>query len=358
MRTLFITISPSPYIVFFCNQVAIKFGSLFKVIYCSKPSTMPWDKLQIDHNYILLNPKKISFLNRNYLFDISIWHSIKEFNPDAIVVCGFQLPMVLGILFSYLHKRKLFFMSDAWELKDKNLTFIHKFLRRFTYKNAAGFFPVSEKGKLNYLTYNVPSEKIFIVPYTIDIDLYSKFSTKSLGERKYDILFSGQFIERKLPLFFVEIAKMLKVRRGELKIMILGYGPLEQVFLNKLEANQLDYHFAGFIEPGELAEYYGDSKLFLFTTKEDSWGVVANEAIATQTPVITSTHAGAAGELVIDGVNGFVLPHNVEIWVDRINLLLNNPLLYSQFQYNCVNIIREYSAEKAVSNFIKGLMLK
>jgi len=358
MKILLITITPSPYIVFFCNQVAINLGSSFKVIYCSNNSSMPWDKSKINHSHSILISKKVTFLNKNYLFDISAWGIIKDFSPDIIVVCGFQLPMILGIIFSYLYKRKLYFMSDSWELKEKKLSKLHKLIRKISYKNASGFYPVSEKGKQNFLTYNIPESKIFIVPYTIDIELYSEYSSKTLEEREYDILFSGQFIERKLPFFFAEIAKKLKNRRGSLKILILGYGPLEKKFLDKLKEYELEYHFAGFVEPSELYKYYAKSKLFLFTTNEDSWGVVANEAVASCTPVITSQFAGAAGEIVQDGINGFVLPLNTDIWVDKIDWLLSNPQIYRQLQQNCQHIIKDYTAEKAVISFMKGLILK
>jgi glycosyltransferase involved in cell wall biosynthesis len=358
MRILFITITPSPYIVYFCNQVAVSLGSLFNAIYCSKSSAMQWDKLSITHGHTFLNSKRIKYLNQNYLIDFSIWQTIKNFNPEAIIVCGFQFPMILGIIFSIIQKRKLYFMSDAWELKEKKLSPIHKLVRKISYKKANGFYSVSQKGKQNFINYNVAPSKIFIVPYTIDIDSYSKYSNKSISDREYDILFSGQFIPRKMPLFFAEIAKKLKAKRGVLKILIIGSGPMENEFLNKLSESGLEFYFAGFIEPNALAEYYAKSKLLLFTTIEDSWGVVANEAVAASTPVIISPNAGAAGEIVQDGVNGFILPLDSDIWADKIDYLLNNRDLYGQFQKNCQRIIKDYSAEKAVNSFMQGLLLK
>ena len=40
----------------------------------------------------------------------------------------------------------------------------------------------------------------------------------------------------------------------------------------------------------------------------ETWGLVINEAMAFGLPIVTTTGTGAAGEIVIDGDNGYVVP--------------------------------------------------
>jgi glycosyltransferase involved in cell wall biosynthesis len=64
----------------------------------------------------------------------------------------------------------------------------------------------------------------------------------------------------------------------------------------------------------ELPEVFSKARIFLFPTKFDCWGLVANEACAAGLPVFISPHAGAAGELVKSGINGYVLELDVNVW--------------------------------------------
>jgi putative transposase len=53
----------------------------------------------------------------------------------------------------------------------------------------------------------------------------------------------------------------------------------------------------GYFSQNELPYYYALTRVFLFPTLLDPWGVVANEACAAGVPVITCSNAGAAGDL-------------------------------------------------------------
>ncbi|MEY4766968.1 MAG: hypothetical protein RI907_3641, partial [Pseudomonadota bacterium] len=60
-------------------------------------------------------------------------------------------------------------------------------------------------------------------------------------------------------------------------------------------------------------------------TTFDPWGVVANEACASGVPIITTSVAGASGEIVRDGENGAILPLDVDAWAQAACRLLEDP---------------------------------
>ncbi|HIG44815.1 MAG: hypothetical protein ABGY96_11120 [bacterium] len=45
-----------------------------------------------------------------------------------------------------------------------------------------------------------------------------------------------------------------------------------------LSANNVDFHYAGFVAQDELPVCYGNAKLLFFSALNDPWSVVANEA--------------------------------------------------------------------------------
>jgi len=53
-----------------------------------------------------------------------------------------------------------------------------------------------------------------------------------------------------------------------------------------------------------LPSYYGLAEVMVFPTRSDPWGLVVNESMACGLPVISSSVAGCAADLVEDNWNG------------------------------------------------------
>jgi glycosyltransferase involved in cell wall biosynthesis len=50
--------------------------------------------------------------------------------------------------------------------------------------------------------------------------------------------------------------------------------------------------------------------VFVLPSKMETWGLVVNEALNFSLPVVVSDRVGCAADLVRDGWNGFVVPHD------------------------------------------------
>jgi glycosyltransferase involved in cell wall biosynthesis len=122
-----------------------------------------------------------------------------------------------------------------------------------------------------------------------------------------------------------------------------------------LNRYNLDYLMAGYISQSELPKYYSKCKLFLFPTKNDPWGVVANEALASGVPVLTCNAAGVAGDLVKHNVNGYVLPLEEDVWAAHIVKLLRSPQMYARFSANSISNVQSYSFENAASGIVSAI---
>jgi glycosyltransferase involved in cell wall biosynthesis len=69
--------------------------------------------------------------------------------------------------------------------------------------------------------------------------------------------------------------------------------------------------------------------LLLLPSNREPWGLVCNEALQCGTPCLVSPHVGAANDLVLDGVNGRVLPLDVDRWVIAAAELLGDASAWS-----------------------------
>jgi glycosyltransferase involved in cell wall biosynthesis len=68
----------------------------------------------------------------------------------------------------------------------------------------------------------------------------------------------------------------------------------------------------------DMPAVYALAKFAVLASQFDQWGLCINEAFATRCPAIVTRTCGAAGELVADAVNGFIVePGNVQMLADR-----------------------------------------
>ena len=95
--------------------------------------------------------------------------------------------------------------------------------------------------------------------------------------------------------------------------------------------------------------------MFLFPSLKDPWGVVANEACASGTPVISCENVGAAGELVKNALNGYILPINAQIWAKHVLDILNSAELWGELSEAGLETVSEYSYVNAADGLIKAV---
>ena len=86
------------------------------------------------------------------------------------------------------------------------------------------------------------------------------------------------------------------------EIVLAGAGP-EEARLRALAGPNVT--FLGHVDRDELPAVYADADVAVMPSRSDPWGMILNEAALAGLPLVSTTAAGAAWELIEDGVNGF-----------------------------------------------------
>ena len=150
----------------------------------------------------------------------------------------------------------------------------------------------------------------------------------------------GRFVESKLYDFAIKVLNNVnKIKK--IKVKIIGYGPLKNKILNQLKSKKINYYYKESVDPDKIIKEFSECKVFLFPTKYDAWGVVANEACLAKTTVITCKNAGCANELIINNYNGYVLDLNIKLWSDKLIYLLNNKEILKKFSNNSFELVKK-----------------
>ena len=355
VKYVIISFTPTPYRDKVYDLVANELGVSFKVYYCgTKEPIRDWKLKKLNHEHVFLKGWSITQKEewRFIYFNPEVWKYLLKDRPEVVITKGFNPTQLFGWLYCLIFRKAHIPFTDTWEHSDSILTIVHKVVRKLVFSTSKAFIGPGKRTSELYQMYGVDTSKFFQSHLAANTEIFSVY--KPLHERPYDLMFAGQIQDRKSPLFFVEVANRLRRAFPALKILIIGNGPQKKEMIENLNEANIDYHYPGFIQPEELPDYYSASKIFLFPTKLDAWGVVANEALASGTPVIISPFAGAANDLVIDGENGYVLDLVLDQWVDKISHLLNRPELWKKMSLRGLETKQIFSYQNAAAGIIKA----
>jgi len=344
---------PVPYRERVHEYVAAELGDRYHVVYAiDREPDRQW-KLKIgDYSHTFLRRAYIPFQGRVIHANYDIWPVLDAFKPDIVITAGFNPTHLLAFAWSRVHRARHIPFTDGWLKSERQrLTPLHVALRRYVYSRSDAFIGASQRSLELYRHYGAPDAALFQSHLCAD---NARFAAQPNRPREFDLLFSGQLKPRKLPMFFAQVAGILRRRRSDLSALILGDGPERHAMQSELSARGVRHHFAGFVEQAELPAQYARCRLMMFPTEDDAWGVVANEACAAGIPVITCSYAGSAGELVEHGKNGYVLPLDAPTWAMHAERLLDDESLRETFARNAIEKVSGYTYRIAAQGILSA----
>jgi glycosyltransferase involved in cell wall biosynthesis len=145
----------------------------------------------------------------------------------------------------------------------------------------------------------VPVERIRTAPNAVDAAIFG-FGSRARSDDRVRLLAVGRLAYEKGIDTLLEAADGLPV-----DIVLAGVGPEEGRLRALAGANVT---FAGQVERDTLPSLYADADVAVMPSRSDPWGMILNEAALAGLPLVSTTAAGAAFDLIEDGVNGFRVP--------------------------------------------------
>jgi glycosyltransferase involved in cell wall biosynthesis len=347
VSVVIVTNIPAPYREPIHEKVSSFFKGNYTVVYCSKlEPNRQWKFKYGNYNKVFLTETSNGYIHNNP----KIWKELNRLRPDVVITTAFNPTMLYSFFWAVLNKRPHITFTDGTYTSEQFLSIKHRIIRKIVYLKTRAFIGPGRGSADLYRSYKIPEEKIFRSPLCVNNGLFS-----ARVEKKYDLMFSGQLIEGKLPFFFVEVARRVKEKLGSCRVLIIGSGVLKEEVVDLLKKYELDYEYPGFVHQEFLPEFYSKSRLLLFPSKNDTWGVVANEAMAAGVPVITCAASGVADDLVLHSKNGYVLPISVEDWAEHVVKLLTCKELYDGFSKACIEHVQSYNFDEAAIGIIKAV---
>lgn len=160
------------------------------------------------------------------------------------------------------------------------------------------------------------------IPLGVDLELFHPAQSSKVipvfNEVPEEFIFAcTRLSKEKDPLYLLEIARELKVRKSDLALVIAGSGPYENRMQEMINREQLPVILLGFISDKEIvSRLMAKAQVFLAVGPIETFGLAALESLACGTPVICRKEAAISE--IISSLSGAALIKNRTSWVDAI----------------------------------------
>ncbi len=358
----------APYKVALFNELS-KLIPNFEVIFVAeKEKRRDWeiDYKAIEFQYTVLFRGSLDDLN-NYSIARKTWTKLKELNPDTTIICDYSNIFGWSALFwaKINNSDLIFWLSSTFE--DRKHSKIKEFLKHYFLKHFDIGLAPGSRTKYYYQTMGMDASKIINTGYGVNneyfLNAYNKYNREKylLYEQlriknQNNFIYIGRFAQEKNLLTLIRSFSRLK--NNNWGLLLLGDGPQKENLQMYIKNNQLEDKvlLPGFIQQAEIVKYLITSNVFVLPSLSEPWGLVVNEAMLCQLPVIVSTKCGCQPELVQEGLNGFSFEPNDELILTKImQEFVNGSYNMKYMGETSLSIVKRHSPSVIAQNIVSGI---
>jgi glycosyltransferase involved in cell wall biosynthesis len=188
---------------------------------------------------------------------------------------------------------------------------------------ADNVFVLSSVARDSMMHCGIPSEKIFVNPCGADL---AQFYFGEKRDTVFRVIQVGGVTLRKGVLTLLDAFARAKLSNAELWFVGGGFETSGiQPSINAMCSPGVT--FCRPVPQAKLRDYYNQSSVFVLASVADGFGMVVAQAMACGLPVIVTENVGAK-DLIVDGVNGFIVPVGApDVIADRLRQLHSDPEL-------------------------------
>ena len=304
-------------------------------IYLTKKFPVNETKTKIFEYFSIRKLRKSDFNKINFIhswdFIPNIYKFIKERNKNIKVVQ--DVAMVFGNVISNIKNREELFKGEKFELPK----YVKKSFEYIDY-----FIAPSKFVEDSLINEGISKEKIFIVPFGVDIEKFKPVEKDYNGTFK--VAFSGNVNNRKGIPYLIQAWKELNLKDAELNLYGRVYPETKKYFK---DANKYNIKTHGFIN---VTKELPKNHIFVFPSLLEGSAKVVYEALACGLPIITTYNSGS---VIRDEQEGFIIPiQDIEAIKEKILYFYNNRSEIKKFGMRARKLAEKYIWEKYGKNIV------
>lgn len=295
----------------------------------------------------------IKYIGKGKGFSITamtrLWKELTLYNPDVInthlSACVYCIPWVLNYGRTMLH--------TVHNIPERELIVAKQIPMRFMYKIGKAIpVAISEgisKMVADYYHLQIQPD---VITNPVDIERFNKLKKE---HDRFVIVTAGRLSEQKNQKFLIETVGELSKEIHDLRLIILGDGPLKAElsdYIREAGLNEI-VELVGNVE--NIEDYYAKADIFALSSLYEGVPLVILEAMAAGLPII-STDVGGIKDILGDG--GILVPAGDKFaYKNALRNLISDKALMSKLGKKASEISKRYDSSVIADKYLK-LFLK
>ena len=236
----------------------------------------------------------------------------------------------------------------------KNIPGLFYFFNKIVHWKIDGIIGVAPLNLKIFKKYKGPKT---VIPNGIDLNEFNPRGPKieKFIDDKINILFLGRIEERKGLIYLLKAFKILSKKYSNLRLIIVGEGPLKEDYQEWIEKNKLEnVIFEKKIKEKERSSYYRTCDIFVSPAiYGESFGIVLTEAMASGKPVVAFANGGY--KIVLGKGKGkrfLVKPKDYKTLAKKLELLIKSKKLRKEMGEWGIQTAAKYSWSKIADQIL------
>jgi glycosyltransferase involved in cell wall biosynthesis len=238
------------------------------------------------------------------VFNRGVLSALRRLDPALLVVGGWNQPAYWQALaYARARRRPLVTWVESTARDSRFSSPVGRALRHAFVRGSAAFLVPGRAAAAYVRSLGVEEARIAVAPNAVDPVRFGQRpgqAPASGRDRHVRLLYVGRLSREKgLDVLFRAVADMA------VQVAVVGTGPERKWVESEAPPNVV---FLGQLDQEGVAAQYAEADVFVLPSRSEPWGMVLNEAAAAGLPLVATEAAGAAHDLIEDGVNGFRVP--------------------------------------------------
>lgn len=342
-RLVILTEIIAPYRIPVFNALAARRDVDPHIIFFSEndPSVRQWQvyKDEIRFSYEVLPGWRYRLGKYNLLLNWGVKSALRRSTPDAIMCGGYSyFTSWQAAMWARRHAVPLLLWSESTGRDCRRRHAPVEFLKKRFLCLCKGFVAAGKTSREYLLALGAPDRSIHIAPDAVDVQFFSTLATNArqhpetvrdlheLPQRYF--LYVGRLVREKGVFDLLSAYSTLDENlRSQIGLVFVGDGRARVDLQRRAaEISSGAIKFMGWLHRERIAGIYALAEALVFPTHSDTWGLVVNEAMACELPIIASEVAGCVSDLVEDGWNGLLVPpFSVRALADAMATIFRQP---------------------------------
>lgn len=273
---------------------------------------------------------------------------LKENKIETLVSCG-SLFGPLGVLSTFFLKINLIYWDHSNYFENTSHNFKIK-SKNFTALFANVVVPLTKHDREVYKKHT-KAKRIEQIYNPIDVKLENLQHSYDINSKK--IISVGRLKGQKNFIELVDVAKIVLDKHPEYCWHIFGSGDDYQKIKDKIVENDLQDRLILMGQSNDLYSLYKEYAMMVMTSKYEGFPMTLLEGMANKLPLVSFDILTGPNEIIVDGVNGFLInPFDFDDMANKIVKLIDDDLMRESFSTKNSNYVNEFNTRSITDKWV------